>query len=243
MDIFFYLAENNTLFMSGYRMFSVFGVCLFCGLCLSAQSIIQPNYTLKSHETLNIEKIEILQESTVFHMSIENRIPGGYFCADRNIFIVYPDGTRSRLVSSKGIPVCPQTHRFKKEGEKLDFTLTFPSLKETVSIDLIEECSDNCFAFYGIVLKDETNKLLNEVFAHADKGELADALEILKRLYDDIEGSGRGITGIICLTTIKLAREAGNEELAAQYYGILKSSGDPRRDVYLNHLNSLGISY
>ena len=216
---------------------------LIAEILTMSQVIIRPNYTLKSHETLNIEKIEILQGSTVFHMSIENRIPGGYFCADRNIFIVYPDGTRTRLVSSKGIPVCPQTHRFKKEGEKLEFTLTFQSLKKADCIDLIEECSDNCFAFYGIVLKDETNKLLNEVFAHADTGELTKALDILKRLNDNTENPDCGITGIICLTTIKLAREAGNEELAAQFYRILNVSKDPRRDVYLNHLNSLGIRY
>lgn len=205
------------------------------------QVITSPNYTLKSHETLNIEKIEFLKGSTVFYMSIENRIPDGYFCADRNIFIIYPDGTRARLVSSKGIPVCPQTHRFKKTGEKLNFTLAFPPLKEADCIDLVEECSDNCFTFYGIILNEETNKLLNEVFAYSESGELANAIEILERLYGSNENSG--ITGIICLTTIKLAKEAGNEELAAKYYRILNSSRDARREIYLNHLHTLGIRY
>lgn len=208
------------------------------------QTIIKPNFTLKSHETLSIEKIEYLPGSAVFHMSIENKISGGYFCADRNIYIIYPDGSRIRLISSKGIPVCPQTHRFKKEGEKLEFTLTFPPIKKGFDfIDLIEECSDNCFTFYGIVLNPDINNKLNEAFAFADRRDLSNAIDILKRLNDNSVSSEGGITGIVCLTIIKLAKEAGNEELAAEYYRILKSSIDPRKDVYLNHLNSSGISY
>lgn len=213
-------------------------------MIILSQSIIKPNYTLKSHETLSIERIEILPGSTVLYMSIENRIPDGYFCADRNIFIVYPDGSRIRMVSSKGIPVCPQTHRFKKEGEKLDFTLTFPPLKKGVDfMDLIEECSDNCFAFYGIVLKDELNNRLNEAFAYAERGDPANATDLLRRLCDSAGSSESGITGITCITIVKLAREAGNEELASKYYKILAGSGNPRTGIYIDHLNSQGIKY
>ena len=94
-----------------------------------SQTIIAPNYALKSHETLIISKIDVSREKTVVYLSIENRIAGGQFCADRNIFIINPDGTRNKLTSSSGIPICPNTYNFKTIGEKLDFILTFPALK------------------------------------------------------------------------------------------------------------------
>ena len=64
---------------------------------------------------------------------------------------VYPDGTRSLLVSSNGIPVCPDTYKFKSPGEQLDFVLTFPPLLKGISsVNLIEDCQDNCFSFLGL---------------------------------------------------------------------------------------------
>jgi len=112
-----------------------------------SQSLLLPNYGLKSHETLGISKIELTTKAAVFYLSVENRIQNGNFCADKNIFIIYPDGTRVKMISSSGIPVCPEIHRFKEPGEKLAFTLTFPALKQgTYWIDLVEECLENCFS-------------------------------------------------------------------------------------------------
>jgi len=141
---------------------------LFTG-SLKAQTIISPNYSLKSHETLNIIKIEIGSEATIFYLRIENKIEKGTFCADKNIFVFYPDGMRSKLVSSTGIPVCPDTHQFKSPGESLEFVLTFPPLKKgTEWIDLIEECSENCFSFYGISLDNDLNKRIGYIRFNGD---------------------------------------------------------------------------
>jgi hypothetical protein len=109
-----------------------------------SQTYIKPNYALKSHETLEIKKIDLSAQKTLIFLSVENKITGGYFCADKNIFIIYPDGTRSLLTSSKGIPVCPETYKFKTIGEKLNFELTFPPLnQDTQWIDLTEDCTEN----------------------------------------------------------------------------------------------------
>ena len=77
---------------------------------------------------LTIRKIVISEEKTEIFLKVENRITGGNFCADKNICLVYPDGTRILLVSSNGIPVCPDTYKFRSPGEQLDFVLTFPPL-------------------------------------------------------------------------------------------------------------------
>jgi hypothetical protein len=109
---------------------------------LQAQIIIRPNYGLKIPETLEISRIETSPQKTVVYLNIENRIKDGYFCADKNIYIVYSDGTKSKMISSKGIPNCPATYKFKSIGEKLNFELTFPSIKRgTHSIDIIDRKS------------------------------------------------------------------------------------------------------
>ena len=74
-------------------------ILILCGF-LNSQTIINPNYSLKSHETLNIIKVEAGSEATIFYMSIENKIEKGSFCADKNIYIIYPDGKKSKLESS-----------------------------------------------------------------------------------------------------------------------------------------------
>jgi len=208
------------------------------------QTIAKPNYSLKSHETLEINKIETTSKSTVFYMSVENRTTGGYFCADRNIFIVDPDGKRSKLTSSGGIPVCPASYKFKSIGERLDFILTFPPLKQgTEWIDLIEECADNCFSFYGITLDSDLNKKIDDAFALAETDKPADALYSFIRIAEDTDNKNHGIEGLLYLNIIKLARETGNPEKASEWYRRMISSDAPGLSRYIKYLNDQGISY
>jgi hypothetical protein len=209
-----------------------------------AQSVIRPNFSLKSHETLEIRKIEITQEATIFYLIIENKIQGGTFCTDKNIFIVYPDGTKSKLVSSNGIPVCPETYRFKYIGEKLDFTLTFPNLKPgTGWIDLIEDCTDNCFSFFGVTLDNELNRKIDEAFVLVDKDQKAEAITCLTGIADTINQKNLGIEGLIFVTIIKLSDEIGDKAKALEWYRKMQTSGAPRLSQHIKYLNDLGIKF
>lgn len=209
-----------------------------------SQTIDKPNSALRSHETLEITKVEITTKKTVISLSVENRREGGYFCADKNIFIIYPDGTRSRLVSSKGIPVCPETYKFKTIGEKLDFELTFLPLKQdTRWIDLIEDCADNCFSFYGVCLEKDLNKKIDDASLLAENNEPGKALIDFVKIGDTITSKNSGIQGLIYINIIKLAKETGDLQKAAEWYSKLKLSGIPRCEVYIKHLNSQGILY
>src|ERR1035437_8059251 len=141
-----------------------------------SQTSLKPNYALKSLETLEITKVVTTAQKTIISLTVENRITGGYFCADKNIFIIYPDGTRSRLISSKGIAVCPETYKFKTIGQKLNFELTFPPLKPgTQWFDLVEDCTENCFSFYGVCLNNDLNKMIDDASVFAENGEPAKA--------------------------------------------------------------------
>jgi hypothetical protein len=211
---------------------------------LQAQSICHPNYGLKSHQTLVIKRVETGGDSTHFYMSIENRITGGTFCADRNICVVYPDGRLVKLLSSSGIPVCPDMHSFREPGEKLEFRLTFPSLEPgTRWIDLVEECDDNCFSFYGITLDTGLNREIDDAFALVEKKTPGEALGRLASLAASVEGKNTGIDGLLLITMIQLTFENGDLAVSSEWYRKLEMSGIPRLNQYLRYLSLQGIKF
>jgi hypothetical protein len=209
-----------------------------------SQTSLKPNYALKRPETLNISKVVTTAQKTIIFLTVENRITGGYFCADKNIFIIYPDGTRSKLISSKGIPVCPDTYKFKTIGEKLDFELTFsPLKKETQWIDLKEDCTEDCFSFYGVCLNNDLNKKIDDASVLAENKEPSKALMSFINIAGSIDSKNSGIEGLIYMNIIKLAKETGNIQKATEWYQKLKSPAIPRSELFIKHLNSQGIIY
>lgn len=215
-----------------------------CSTNIHSQTVEQPNYALKSHETLEITKVEITPVKTVVSLTIENRIEGGKFCADKNIFIIYPDGTRSNLTSSNGIPVCPETYKFKTIGEKLHFTLDFPPLKTgTKWIDIVEDCNDNCFSFYGVTLNTELNGKINEALSMAEKGEIKRAIAFYKDILNSLLAADQGIKGALYTDIITLLLKTGDKVGADEWYEKMVVSKAPRLDLYIKNLNSRGIKY
>jgi len=209
-----------------------------------SQSFVQPNAGLKSHETLEILKVDVTPEKTIISFRIENRIEDGSFCADKDIFIIYPDGTRIRLLKANGIPVCPENYKFKSIGEKLDFSLDFPPLKPGIKwIDIIEECSANCFWFYGITLNNDLNKRLDEAFAKASKGKPEDNILLFRRILESIDDQDIGIEGSLYVNIINAAIDSGDKIEASVWYKRLLASHAPRLNQYIKFLNDRGIKY
>ena len=216
---------------------------LFTGYSWS-QSFIQPNSGQKWPETLVINKVEATSKATTFFLTVENRIAGGAFCADKHIYLSYPDGTRSKLISSNGIPVCPDSYKFKAIGEKLDFTLTFPPLKQGVMwVDLIEDCPDNCFYFYGVTLDNGLNQRINNAFSLAENDENVKALISFIDILTETDSRNLGAEGLLYINIINLVRESGSTAQASDWYKKLKSSGAPRLSGYIKYLNDQGIKY
>jgi hypothetical protein len=221
---------------------------LFLSLTLSGagigQEISHPNFAMKSHETLELLKIDIQPGKTVMFFSIENKIPGGNFCADKNISLIYPTGEKLRVTEISGIPVCPATYNFKSVGEKLFFALAFPPLKPgTEWVDIVEECSSNCFWFYGITLDAGLNRKIEDAFLAASGGKPEDNILLFRKLLDDIGDRNLGIEGLVYINIINAAIEAGDNVEAAVWYKRLQSSGAPRLNYYLKFLNDKGIKY
>jgi hypothetical protein len=211
---------------------------------LECQEIADPNQAMKSHETLEIKSIEFSEGKTVVNLVIENRIQGGNFCADKNIFIIDPAGRRLRLIKAVNIPVCPGTYNFKSIGEKLYFSLEFPALNPgTEWIDIVEQCDNNCFWFYGVTLDESLNRKLNETFALSAGSDPEKHMMLFRELLKEIDAKNYGIEGLIYINIIVAARETGDQVEASVWYKRLLKSGAPRVDVYTRYLNDRGIKY
>lgn len=225
------------------KLYSTFLLVSTLSVALHSQTIINPNYGLKSHKTLEATKIEVSAEKTVVHLTIENRIEKGNFCADKNIYLIDPSGLRMKLLKASGIPVCPESYRFKAVGEKLNFILTFPPLKTgTLYIDLKEECSENCFSFYGIVLDKNLNSELDEAFSLAESGQALKALDKFISLAETYINS-IGLEPLLYFNIIRLATETGNSVIAGEWYKKLSSPGFHNGNIYIEQLKVLGIRY
>jgi hypothetical protein len=211
---------------------------------ISGQTIIKPNIGLKSHETLVLNKIELRSDITIASFTIENKITDGSFCADKNISIIYPDGSRIKTTKATGIPRCPEVYKFKYPGEKLQFTLEFPPLRSgTKWIDIVEECASNCFWFYGVTLDNELNNKLDDAFVLAEKGEPAKNILLFRNILESVDKQNEGIEGSLYVNIIVAAVEAGDKVEAAVWYKRLVGSAAPRKSEYIRFLNSKGIKF
>jgi hypothetical protein len=129
-------------------------------------------------------------------------------------------------------------------GERLDFLLVFPALKPgTEWVDLVENCSDNCFSFYGLVIDNALNSKIDDAFTLAEKNEPAGAMVAFIKIAEESGKVNSGIAPLLYFNIIKLARETGNSVKAAEWYNRLKTSGAPWADRYIKFLNSQGIVY
>ncbi len=206
---------------------------------LYPQTIDNPNYGLKSHETLNIRSLALTQNSTTLFMEIENRSLEGSFCADRNIFIILPDGKRLKIKATDGIPRCPETYVFRSFGEKLYFSLTFPPLPEnTPWFDLIEDCKDACFSFNPVIIDALLNQKIDHAYAVTELGETEAACREFEALLSDFSGKNCSYEGAVYWNLVRLSKKLGDETKAGEWLGMLVNSDNPLKGKYIESLEN-----
>lgn len=208
------------------------------------QTFNNPAIGLKSHQTMEVIKVEVIEGRTIIHLTIENRRSGGTFCADKNIYIVCPDGTRLKMEKSRGIPQCPENYKFKSIGEKLEFSFSFTALKQgTGWIDLVEECNDNCFRIYGILLNNDFTSKIDEALELVDNGQVDTAIALYKELIEKTRKTEEGITGSLYSDLITLLINKGYSANASEWYLKLAKSSVAHKQLYLDNLNSRGVKF
>lgn len=213
--------------------------------CLSgqAQSVLNPNYGLKTPLTAEIVRVDFNSDATVVSLTIMSDINNAWFCIDKNTFLIKPDGMKVRLKSLKGLPYCPATYRFKKPGEKLSFSMTFPATGLLPWFSVVEECTGGCLAFRGILTDGALNSRLNEAYALTDKGEEMAAYRLFEEIINETDTLDLGIEGSIYTNLILIDQRNGRPQTAKGWYDRMMTSDTPDLGLYLESLRREGIDY
>jgi hypothetical protein len=217
-------------------------VLCFC-LNIQSQSVLNPNYGLKSPITAEIARVDFNADATVIGLTIMSDINNAWFCIDRNTYLIKPDGMKIRLKSLKGLPYCPATYRFKTPGEKLPFTLVFPSTGMLPWFSVTEECAGGCLSFRGVVTDETLNSRLNEAYTLSERGEELAAYDIFKDIINKTDSLNLGIEGSIYTSLILIDRKAGRMEAARAWYDRMMTSDTPDLGLYIESLRREGIDY
>jgi hypothetical protein len=215
---------------------------IFCFTARS-QSILSPNYGLKSPLTAELARVDFNDKSTVVWLTITSDINNAWFCIDRNTFLIEPDGNRIRLTDLNGLPYCPATYRFKRPGEKVSVSLTFPATGVLPWFSVVEDCVGDCLSFRGIVTDAELNKRLNEAYDLEEKGQDMAAYRIFEEIVNEIDTLNLGVEGSLFTNLIILDHRMGKPESARKWYDRMMTSDTPDLGLYLQTLKSQGISY
>ncbi|HYX07051.1 MAG TPA: hypothetical protein VE912_10000 [Bacteroidales bacterium] len=227
----------NFVLFSGLLLFELL---ILSNTSANCQTIDSPNYALRSHETLRLEKLVQNDTATIFYLSITNQIASGSFCASKHIFVGLPTGKKIWLKQSSGIPVCPQTYQFRHIGEKLAFVLIFPLVeKGTKWLDLVEQCDDACFSIRGIVSDVHLNNQLDKGYACIDEENYRKALEVFEPLAGKYGNSA--LAGSIYYNLIYIYNKLNDPDHLNFWYDKLSSSNIRDKSIFLQNLEQAGI--
>ena len=218
---------------------------ILAALCHNAvaQGVANPNYGLKSPATAEITRVDFNDDATVVWLTISSDINNAWFCIDRNTYLVQPDGLKLKLTGLKGLPYCPATHKFRKPGESVSFSLTFPVTGELPWFSVVEECMGGCLSFRGIITDHVLNSHLDEAYALVAKGETMAAYRIYEELIDEIDALNLGIEGSVYTNLILLDRSMGRQETARGWYNRMMTADTPDLGLYIENLRREGVSY
>jgi len=214
------------------------GFLFLTGLYIFGQSHFEPNYALKRPTSLEILNIDLQKNATILKLSIENMVEGGYFCIDKETYLISDAGVKHKLDKLTGLPHCPGQYNFKRVGEKVYISLSFPPVSPTTQwIDLIEECGEGCLAIYGICLDRHINSEINIGFRDMEKGRSMDAINKFESLKTELKDSHNPILGSIYLNLVTLYNKTGNTKKATELSNELKNLIIPHKELFIMGLN------
>ncbi len=207
-----------------------------------AQTYHNPIAGKKSHPDLEITKIEITTSETIIFLKVTNqRSQGGWFCADSDIMIRNTKGNEVfNLIKSENIPTCPDHFEFSYTGQVLEFKLFFPPIPNNIKfIDLIENCSNACFFFNGIILDNDHNKkirLFEEGFDLYQQKQYDSCISYFEKVLDGDIMVESHIYGLSYYYLIICNKYLGNTEMQEQWYQKLIDSELKEKQTFINEL-------
>jgi hypothetical protein len=210
---------------------------------LIAQIYEYPSFSLTSHPTLELMSIEKWEDQTVVNIRVKNERISGSFCFDKESFLQHSLGTEEwKLVSLKGIPACPEQHRFRSIGEVLDFSLVFPALPDEVKyIDLVESCEDACVSVRYILLDEEMNSRINEGYKLYETGRLSASLQVFENIMESSYDDYSPVFGTLYLYMMSIHYELGQSRDVRRIFHELKESAIMGRDEFIETARANGL--
>jgi|GEM_PF-297624 len=207
---------------------------------LLSQKVNRPNYGLKSPSTAEIMSVDYKTDCTEVEIRITNQVENGFFCIDKNTYLIKPDLSNVFLKKISGLKFCPDVYKFKSVGESVSVTLVFPATGYMDWFSLIEDCDGGCLTFRGVVTNEELNKDLDAAFDAASFGQYEDAVGFYRSV---IEKYDAGNEGAVYSDLILFLKENEEEELAKSIYQELINSDVHDLALYIESLKQQGISY
>jgi hypothetical protein len=211
---------------------------LFLSLRTHSQVYNRPNFSFSSHETIELESIEVSDSLTRVYLSILSRKLGGTFCIDKNTYIRNPMGTEEyKLVESMGVPDCPEVHKFNIIGKKLSFILVFPPIsKDLKYIDIKEDCSDACLSIRYILLDQDINQMISQGFELYERRRMEESLAIFEDLMNSYNDNFSPVFGTVYLYMISINYELGRSKEIRRLYDALQQSSIINKEEILEEV-------
>jgi len=191
-------------------------------LQVQSQTIIKPNFGIKSHEVLNIDSIVSNELNTTVFITAKVPETGSQFCVNKNTYLRnVGSGLKYNMIKARNVSLCPNSKVYKNAGEKFIFELVFPKMDTSLKyIDLIEDCNDACFYFKGIILDINFNKEIEEAYLSYSKNSSL-ALEKFKLLISE---HPEYMFGFAYINIIKILAEKNEMKQAHDWYMKLHNS-------------------
>jgi hypothetical protein len=204
----------------------LFFLVIFFQFKVYSQVYERPNFSFSSHETMDLERIEVDASQTRVYFSILNRKLGGTFCIDTSTYIKNSLGSEKyKLIESIGVPDCPDVHKFSIVGKKLGFILVFPPLSRDVRyIDIIENCTDACISIRYILLDTVINERINEALNLYESRKPEESLAIFEELLLSRNDYKSPVFGSVYLYMMSINYELGQSKEIRRLYNELEKS-------------------
>ena len=222
-------------------------VTLFLFFFAKSQSYDNPIASKQSHPELKIERIEITENNTIISLKVTNkRDAGGWFCASRDINLKSSKGNESYpLIKTENIPACPDQHKFSSIGETLSFKLYFSPIDQDIKfVDLIENCTNACFSFYGIILDNQHNQKIRAFengFELYQNQKYVEAIPLFEKVLKGDISIDSHIYGLSYYYLIIIYQDLRNIDKMNQWYEELLNSNLEEKKTFIKELEKEGI--
>jgi len=202
---------------------------------LFSQTITKPNFALATHPIV-VDEISLTENSITITLTVKNQLAGGEFCANELMYVQELNKNRkANLLEVSGIPVCPSSYKFENPGEELTFELEFSNFSEIPKyINIIEDCNDNCFSIYGVIIDEKMNTDINQGYSYFKSGNLDFALASFRTAARENAGYP---FALLYGHIIEIYALQKNFEKAKKWYQFLQSSKFTDKDFVIEQIS------